>query len=303
MTKYVAAMFADRNKTLIKYQTDDGATGHCTFNPGIQQCRDILKQFSLIKLEENTINFERAEDLALQSLKKYNANKEKIDKILEEWDLFDHENTKFDRIHKILEEWNLFDHDNTKFDRLRRVVTDWDILSGSWNKMSKVALILKATEKDSGPNTVTKIAEILKHFEALKEWSGINQDDPNVKEQDVKKIFMKNRRQILEMIDKWDFIKNEPVNKDTPLQTEFVEKIVEKQVSKPINLKAIQRLERNKEDFFKLKLEIFEMSEVKGSKDRAWKAKMRKTTSTIALLGALNEGLEKMKSESNESQD
>ena len=52
-----------------------------------------------------------------------------------------------------------------------------------------------------------------------------------------------------------------------------------------------------------MKLGIFEMPDVKNSKDRAWKAKMRKATSTFGLLGALNEGLEKMKNESSESQD
>ena len=52
-----------------------------------------------------------------------------------------------------------------------------------------------------------------------------------------------------------------------------------------------------------MKLGIFEMPEVKGSKDRAWKAKMRKATSTLELLGALNEGLENLKNESDESQD
>ena len=65
----------------------------------------------------------------------------------------------------------------------------------------------------------------------------------------------------------------------------------------------IEKIGNNKEQFFKMKLGIFEMPDVKNSKDRAWKAKMRKATSTFGLLGALNEGLEKMKNESSESQD
>ena len=59
MVKYVAAMFTDRSKTLIKYQTDEGNVGHTRFDPKNQECKDILKIFPLIKLEENFINFER----------------------------------------------------------------------------------------------------------------------------------------------------------------------------------------------------------------------------------------------------
>jgi len=59
--------------------------------------------------------------------------------------------------------------------------------------------------------------------------------------------------------------------------------------SKPINLENILGISDNAEDFFKLKLEIFELDEVKTSKDRKWKASMRKATSTLELLSLLNE--------------
>ena len=61
------------------------------------------------------------------------------------------------------------------------------------------------------------------------------------------------------------------------------------QEAKPINLENIIAISDNPEDFFKLKLEIFELPEVKGSKDRAWKASMRKATTTLELLALLNE--------------
>jgi len=61
------------------------------------------------------------------------------------------------------------------------------------------------------------------------------------------------------------------------------------QEAKPINLENIVGISDNAEDFFKLKLEIFELQEVKSSKDRAWKASMRKATSTLELLSLLNE--------------
>ena len=61
------------------------------------------------------------------------------------------------------------------------------------------------------------------------------------------------------------------------------------QEAKPINLENILAISDNAEDFFKLKLEIFELPEVKGSKDRKWKASMRKATTTLELLALLNE--------------
>ena len=98
-------------------------------------------------------------------------------------------------------------------------------------------------------------------------------------------------------------VNNELKENDGYAKPEIIEKVVEKEVSKDITLDAIEKISNDKEKFFKMKLGIFEMENVKNSKDRAWKAKMRKATSTFALLGALNEGLEKMKNESNESQD
>jgi len=58
---------------------------------------------------------------------------------------------------------------------------------------------------------------------------------------------------------------------------------------KPINLQSIKEIGNSAEDFFKLKLEIFELEEVKNSKNRQWKAKMRKATTTLELLSLLYE--------------
>lgn len=55
----------------------------------------------------------------------------------------------------------------------------------------------------------------------------------------------------------------------------------------PVTLERIKDLGNNAEDFFKLKLEIFELEEVKASKNRAWKAKMRKASTTLELLALL----------------
>ena len=71
----------------------------------------------------------------------------------------------------------------------------------------------------------------------------------------------------------------------------------------PVTLTEIINLGKNPEDFFKLKLEIFELPEVKGSKDRQWKASMRKATTSLELLALLNAADVNLESESSESQD
>lgn len=68
----------------------------------------------------------------------------------------------------------------------------------------------------------------------------------------------------------------------------------------PINLKAIQGIGNDPQDFFKLKLEIFELDEVKNSKNRQWKAKMRKATTTLELLALLYEVYSTLENEEGE---
>lgn len=70
----------------------------------------------------------------------------------------------------------------------------------------------------------------------------------------------------------------------------------------PVSLQSIRDLANDKEGFFKIKLEIFDMPEVKESKDREWKAKMRKAETTLELLGILHLGLES-ENEQDESED
>lgn len=60
-------------------------------------------------------------------------------------------------------------------------------------------------------------------------------------------------------------------------------------VPAPITLKGINMIETDQESFFRLKLEVFELPEVKSSTDRKWKAKMRKATTTLELLAHLYE--------------
>lgn len=74
-------------------------------------------------------------------------------------------------------------------------------------------------------------------------------------------------------------------------------------VKVPVTLNEIVNLGKNPEEFFKLKLEIFELPEVKGSKDRQWKASMRKATTSLELLALLNAADVNLESESSESQD
>jgi len=74
-------------------------------------------------------------------------------------------------------------------------------------------------------------------------------------------------------------------------------------VEAPVSLESIINLGKNPEDFFKLKLEIFELPEVKSSKDRQWKASMRKATTSLELLGLLSAADVNLESESSESQD
>ena len=74
-------------------------------------------------------------------------------------------------------------------------------------------------------------------------------------------------------------------------------------IKAPITLTDIVNLGKNPEEFFKLKLEIFELPEVKGSKDRQWKASMRKATTSLELLGLLHVVGVNLESESSESQD
>ena len=74
-------------------------------------------------------------------------------------------------------------------------------------------------------------------------------------------------------------------------------------VKVPITLQEVINLGKNPEEFFKLKLEIFELPEVKGSKDRQWKASMRKATTSLELLALLNAADVNLESESSESQD
>jgi hypothetical protein len=72
---------------------------------------------------------------------------------------------------------------------------------------------------------------------------------------------------------------------------------------KPINLQTIKEIGNNAEDFFKLKLEIFELEEVKNSKNRKWKASMRKATTTLELLSLLYEVYSTVENEQGERLD
>ena len=73
--------------------------------------------------------------------------------------------------------------------------------------------------------------------------------------------------------------------------------------SSEMTLQSIKEIGNNAEAFFKLKLEIFELAEVKNSKNRTWKAKMRKATTTLELLALLYEVYSTLENEQGERQD
>lgn len=72
---------------------------------------------------------------------------------------------------------------------------------------------------------------------------------------------------------------------------------------KEINLLSIKEIGNDAEKFFKLKLEIFELEEVKNSKNRQWKASMRKATTTLELLSLLYEVYSTLENEAGERLD
>ena len=72
---------------------------------------------------------------------------------------------------------------------------------------------------------------------------------------------------------------------------------------KEINLQTIKDIGNDAEKFFKLKLEIFELEEVKNSKNRQWKASMRKATTTLELLSLLYEVYSTLENEAGERLD
>ncbi len=56
-------------------------------------------------------------------------------------------------------------------------------------------------------------------------------------------------------------------------------------------IKYILTISHNKDDFFKFKLQIFELDEVKKSTNREWKANLRKAKSSLELLAFLHQEL------------
>ena len=315
MVKYEHAMFTDRSKTLIKYWTSEGNSSFTKFDPNNQECKDILKKFSLIKLEENFINFEREEDKVLTAVKTYRDNKEVIDKIVDNWQLFDHSDTKFFRLNKLITEWQMLEGEWEKLPRIARVVSQDAIFKMSDKEFAKfIQLMSKDILFDMPEEKFAKLMQLIDNWKLFDhEWckfqtvikilENFDKYDKFAIEIDNYNIFKEKQDKIMHLIDNWDFVNNELKEKGDYIKPEIVEKIIEKEVSKDITLDEIEKIGNNNEQFFKKKLGIFEMQDVKNSKDRAWKAKMRKATSTFGLLGALNEGLEKMKNESSESQD
>jgi len=70
-----------------------------------------------------------------------------------------------------------------------------------------------------------------------------------------------------------------------------------------IGIQEIKDIGNDQEKFFKLKLEIFELPEVKSSSNRDWKARMRKSTTTLELLATLYEVYSTVENEEGERQD
>lgn len=75
------------------------------------------------------------------------------------------------------------------------------------------------------------------------------------------------------------------------------------EVSSPISLKGIYNIADDKEKFFKLKLEIFELDGIKTHKDRKLKSALRKSQTVPELLGYLHQAGLDLDSELNGSLD
>lgn len=65
-------------------------------------------------------------------------------------------------------------------------------------------------------------------------------------------------------------------------------------------LNDLINLADNKQEFFKLKLQIFELDNVKSSKDRTWKSAMRKAKTSLELLALLYQGMSDPNNEQDE---
>lgn len=105
-----------------------------------------------------------------------------------------------------------------------------------------------------------------------------------------------------EFVKKDDIIAAQQIQADAVAEMEIqrAEGEAEPYMPGPDLLKYLQNLHMDKEAFFKIKLAIFEMSQVKDSKDRAWKSAMRKSMTTFELIAALQQGLDDQQSEQDE---
>ena len=183
-------------------------------------------------------------------------------------------------------------------DRFRKVAETFE---GREDKLLKTEIILKLFDEIDGDGALI-LQRILESWNDYKLNYGrsFNEYVENVENIN---IFLNNKTKILYLIDNWNFVDNQLSESGKSIETEIIEKVVEKEVAAPLNLETFLNFHNNKEQFFKLKLEIFERPEVKDTKDREWKSKMRKSKTIPELLAAWSEGPEVKKNESNESLD
>lgn len=107
-------------------------------------------------------------------------------------------------------------------------------------------------------------------------------------------IFKENIDTITAIIDKrWDDVDVTPITEGLDISAQ----------KSSVGIQTIKDIGNDQEKFFKLKLEIFELPEVKASSNRDWKARMRKSSTTLELLATLYEVYSTVENEEGERQD
>ena len=163
-----------------------------------------------------------------------------------------------------------------------------------WNKKSKISKVIWEDQDE----TLMKI-----FFENIEEPALESVDSPSWLVEKVKKKFT------IDDIDQETNDYHKFLGERTIIFNEFLEdyldwkqwKEFKKNTSDPAVLDKplahILNMSEDKGSFFKLKLEIFEIEDVKNSKNREWKASLRKAKTTLELLSLLYQELPDLGSE------
>lgn len=111
------------------------------------------------------------------------------------------------------------------------------------------------------------------------------------------KMFQKNKTEIMAIIEqRWHDL-------PMPANSEILGDLKINIQARDISVKDLIGISNDEEKFFKLKLEIFELPEIKAYKNTKLKSKLRKSTTFLELAANLHEVYCDIDSEQDESQD